>query len=154
MGNSKDDSNFTLLDLNNFFIDEVNQFDPDNPVILVLVTESVDLLSNSLFGKNKFNRFFELGNILKEKTVKEFCADLGENIIGDSIKNNHLKLSYFLQGKYPDKNIREVAALQLKRKAKRDNRLIEFHDVIDLSMRGMNELGPHIEDKFQKIDIC
>lgn len=119
----------------------LRDFDIEKPVIVVTAAADLARLAPLYLNRGLFDRQISLPPPAKEVVAREWMASLGEALCGASLTQNLDKLGAMLRRDYDDRAQRELLVLQLRRKARRTGKPVEFSDVIDMAIRGGVERG-------------
>ena len=117
----------------------IENFNPEFPVIYATSTDDLAKLSPKFRKVGLFDRRFELIKPTLEEIAESFLELLGDDICGHSLKAHLGKVGKLLDLDFDDRRRKELVALTLKRIAKRNNRKVEFADLLDISLQGSGE---------------
>ena len=117
----------------------IENFNPEFPVIYATSTDDLAKLSPKFRKVGLFDRRFELIKPTLEEIAESFLELLGDDICGHSLKAQLGKVGKLLDLDFDDRRRKELVALTLKRIAKRNNRKVEFADLLDISLQGSGE---------------
>jgi hypothetical protein len=121
----------------------IENFNPEFPVIYATSTDEFAKLSPRFRKVGLFDRRFELIKPSLEEIAESFIELLGENLCGQSLKDHLGKVGKLLDLDFDDRRRKELVALTLRRIAKRNNRQIEFADLLDISLQGSGEFDSY-----------
>jgi hypothetical protein len=117
----------------------VEQFDPKHPVIFATSVEYYDEFSEVFRRVGLFDRRFAVIKPSLEELADNFIEHVGAEICGDSLKSSLGKVGKLLDLDFDDNRRQKLVALTLKRIAKKESRMVEFSDLVNLAMRGSAE---------------
>jgi hypothetical protein len=121
---------------------QLERFDPTSPVLFAVCARSADAMCPDLRKVRAFDRVLSLQSATPEFAAERFLALLGPGVASDSMVASKSKVGLVLLSTFPDSDGQALAALQLRRQHRRDNRLIELNDLTELTIRGTGESGP------------
>lgn len=121
----------------------VENFNPECPVIYATSTAELSCLSPEFRKVGLFDRRFELIKPTIEEIAESFLEALGKDICGESLNAHLNKIGKLLELDFDNKRRKELVLLKLKRIAKRNNRKVEFADLLDISLQGTGEFDAY-----------
>jgi hypothetical protein len=132
------------LSLRTFVRASLLDFDPASPVVLVMTTSSVAELPSDLCGLGLFDRQIVVAPPPREVLGRQFLDSIGADHVSDELRTQAAKVGLFLRRTWSTAEARELACVQLKRRARRDGRALHLDDLLDLSLRGAAERNPSL----------
>ena len=124
------------------FAKDLKEFDCEFPVVFVTCVPSYDDISKNLLKVDAFDRIFAHESPSAEFLGNRFLNLFGTNLLDNSIKNSVKKVGLLLQSEYESRPEQELLALRLKRFAHKEVRSINFNDLTDFALRGLQEQNP------------
>ena len=121
----------------------IENFNPEFPVIYATSTDDLAKLSPKFRKVGLFDRRFELIKPTLEEIAESFLELLGEKLCGQSLKDHLGKVGKLLDLDFDDRRRKELVALTLRRIAKRNNRQIEFADLLEIALQGSGEFDSY-----------
>jgi hypothetical protein len=125
--------------IDKFSRDALVPFDHDAAVMVVMTTESISSMPTELLSYGLFDRQIRLAPLDKEELGKRFLESLGPQVVSDALRSHARKVGLLLGYEHRGAEARQLAHLQLRRKARALGRRLEIDDLIDLSLRGAAE---------------
>lgn len=110
--------------------DQLGGFDPKFPVIYVASVAKLESVASRLMRVGRFERFLCLPNEDLEMLAKDFLADVGREICSETLNNSLKKIGSILKSEMDDADKRKLAALYLRRQYQREQRRLEFVDLV------------------------
>jgi cell division protease FtsH len=117
----------------------IEEFDVTYPIVLVTSNNELGDMSGIIDCPNSFDRYFALPPIPLSQIGQSFIDDLGSDRCGESLTAVPDKLGKLLADDFLGGNRREMAQLYLRRLYRREQRPIEFLDLMHLSTHGFGE---------------
>ena len=121
------------------FAKDLKEFDCDFPVIFVVCVKSYDDVSKNLLKVDAFDRVFAHESPSAEFLGNRFLKLFDPNLLDETIRNSVKKVGLLLQSEYESRSEQELLALRLKRLANHESRTINFNDLTDFALRGLQE---------------
>jgi hypothetical protein len=118
----------------------INEFDVAHPIVLVTANRELGDMSGLIDDPGVFDRYFALPPIPVLQQGEAFINELGREKCGATMLDMPGKLGRLLDGEFSEKR-REMLLLYLRRLNRRENRLIEFLDLMHVSTHGFAEEG-------------
>ena len=119
----------------------IDEFDVAKPIVLVTTNYSLGDMSGVIDTPGAFDRYFALPRVPLAQSGEEFIADLGPENCGESLRALPAKLGRLLEQDFASGKRREMAVLYLRRLRRREQRPVEFLDLMHLSTHGFAEEG-------------
>jgi len=119
--------------------DALGRFDVSAPVLCAVCCPDTDALHPDLRRVGAFDRCFVIQEPDAEFVGRRFLADLGQDVADAALQAAPLKAGRVLLNMFQTRHERAAAALRLKRIARREWRKIEFNDLTELALRGLQE---------------
>lgn len=132
-------SNEELIEFRSHLIDLVLNKLQKKPVIIVTSVKKFDQLDTSFRCIDLFDRRIEVPKWTDEKLFNRFASSIGQNKLSKEVLRNKLKVAALLRAVYPDKRRRLLMEKALKRVAWREERLIEYSDLVFFATYGTGE---------------
>ena len=124
--------------LKSFFADELQ----GQPIIIVSAVEKLSELHVALRRAGLFDRRIEVSDLSIQQKAACFIAALGQNIVGDSISSNMVRLGHLIHFEYKDYRRRQLCEVALRRIAWQESRHVEFADLVKMAAYGTS----HFDD--------
>ena len=121
------------------FAKDLKEFDCDFPVVFVVSVKSYDSVSKSLLKVDAFDRIFAHEPPSAEFLGNRFLKLFDSNLLDETIRNSVKKVGLLLQSEYESRSEQELLALRLKRLVNHESRTINFNDLTDFALRGLQE---------------
>ena len=121
------------------FAKDLKEFDCDFPVVFVVCVKSYDDVSKNLLKVDAFDRIFAHESPSAEFLGNRFLKLFDPNLLDETIRNSVKKVGLLLQSEYESRSEQELLALRLKRLANHESRTINFNDLTDFALRGLQE---------------
>lgn len=118
---------------------QLEQFEPSNPILFALCAESADLTCSELLKAGAFDRVFSIQPPTPQFVGERFLRFLGGGIADSSLSSSPAKTGLVLRTLHDDVDGQRLAALQLRRRAHREARLLGIGDLTELTIRGSRE---------------
>lgn len=125
----------------------VKSFKPACPVIYVLSIPDFTELSLKFRKVGLFDRRFNVVKPSLEEMAAEFIEMIGCNLCDQDITTNLGKVGKLLDLEFDDKRRQGLIALTLKRIGKKENRKINFSDLVNLALKGSAEYDAYPQKK-------
>ncbi|HEY5220261.1 MAG TPA: hypothetical protein VIJ16_10660 [Gemmatimonadaceae bacterium] len=119
--------------------DWMPSFDPAHPIVVATCAANLTDIGQPLRDVGLFNRFFRIPAPTFEAYGREFIQQVGQERCGTSILNSVAKVGMLYCVEYDTERRKALAALCLRRLAARERRLLEFSDLVTLSLHGFAE---------------
>lgn len=124
----------------------IDDFNPETPVVLLTANTELGDMCGRIDRPGYFDRYFVVPPLSFTQRGSEFIEAIGQAVCAPSLIDNPEKLGKLLAGSYQHAKRREMAALWLRRTHRREQRLIEFIDLMHLSTHGFGEEPRQSED--------
>ena len=121
------------------FAKDLKEFDCDFPVVFVVCVKSYDDVSKNLLKVDAFDRIFAHESPSADFLGNRFLKLFDSNFLDETIRNSVKKVGLLLQSEYESRSEQELLALRLKRLANHESRTINFNDLTDFALRGLQE---------------
>ena len=121
------------------FAKDLKEFDCDFPVVFVVCVKSYDDVSKNLLKVDASDRIFAHESPSAEFLGNRFLKLFDPNLLDETIRNSVKKVGLLLQSEYESRSEQELLALRLKRLANHESRAINFNDLTDFALRGLQE---------------
>lgn len=118
---------------------QLEQFEPSKPILFALCAESADLTCSELLKVRAFDRVFSIQSPTPQFVGERFLRYLGSGIADSSLSSIPAKTGLVLRTLHDDVDGQRLAALQLRRRAHREARLLGIGDLTELTIRGSRE---------------
>lgn len=112
---------------------------PEQPVVFVLCTEDGALVHDDWRKFGAFDRCIHVQTPNADFLGKRFLSWLQGCAMDESMSRSQQKIGLILQSEFPTVDAQRLAALQMKRVAASQSRLIQFDDLANLAIRGAEE---------------
>jgi hypothetical protein len=119
----------------------IDEFDVAKPIVLVTANYRLDDMSGVIDTRGTFDRYFALPPVPLAQLGEAFIDDLGRENCGESLRALPAKLGRLLEQNFASDERREQAVLSLRRIRRREQRPVEFLDLMHLSTHGFAEEG-------------
>jgi len=136
---SSDDADEKNLLTQQYLIEKIRSFNPDNPVIFATSSCNYNEITKDLRVAGLFDRRFLVLRPTLEEEGRAFLRLVGDELCNTSLHDNLGKVGKLLDLEFDDKRRQELIALTLKRISKRESRKLEFADLVYLSTQGSAE---------------
>lgn len=113
-------------------------FQSDHPVVLVSTTPAIKNVARELRTAGAMDRRFSVAALSMEDCGQAFIAQVGVELCGVSITSDPIKMGEHF-ARYGNDRIKGLAVISLRRLAHRENRVLEFRDLVGFSTRGTVE---------------
>jgi cell division protease FtsH len=121
--------------------DWLREFKTAKPVVFVVSTPDIDKLAERFRRVGLFERFISLPERSLEMTGLDFINKLGADHCGKSLTDSTGKIGRLVTWNFSDPEQRDLAILGLKRIKARENRPVEFLDLVHISTHSLMEEG-------------
>ncbi|MCF8208870.1 MAG: YbjN domain-containing protein [Rhodoferax sp.] len=121
--------------------DWIDAFDPAQPVVLSTMVYALGDMSRTIDTPGSFDRYFLLPPPSDALRGTEFLERLGSNRCAESLTSVPAKLGKLISAEFKRGKRLDMALLYLQRLARRENRPIEFLDLMHLTTHGFGEEG-------------
>ncbi len=121
--------------------DWLREFNPAKPVVFAVSAHQIDYVSPRFKKVGLFERFISLPERSLEMTGLEFIENLGRDICGKTLLDSAGKIGRLVTWNFNEAEERELALLSLKRIYHRENRPVEFLDLVHISTHSLLEEG-------------
>ena len=118
---------------------DLKNFDCELPIVFVTCVKSYEDVSKKLLKVDAFDRIFAVEKPSAEFIGKRFIKLFDKISLDDSLTCAEKKIGLLLQSEYESQSEQELLALRLKRLAKHESRPINFNDLTDFALRGLQE---------------
>jgi len=125
--------------VSSLFAKDLKDFDCGFPVVFVVCVESYGDVSKNLLKVDAFDRIFAHESPSAEFLGTRFLKLFDPILLDDTIRNSVKKVGLLLQSEYESRSDQELLALRLKRLANHESRTINFNDLTDFALRGLQE---------------
>ena len=139
-GDSDDDA-ASVTRFQQRLVEWIDEFDVTRPVVLCTSVGKLGLMSDSIDGPGRFDRYFALPPVPLAARGEAFIDKLGRERCGESLTLSPAKLGKLLDNQFAKVERRDLAILYLRRLSKRAKRPVEFLDMMHLSTHGFGEEG-------------
>lgn len=136
---SSDDIDEKNLLTQQYLIEKIRSFNPDNPVIFATSSSNYNEITKDLRVAGLFDRRFLVLRPTLEEEGRAFLRLVGDELCNSSLHDNLGKVGKLLDLEFDDKRRQELIALTLKRISKKEGRKLEFGDLVYLSTQGSAE---------------
>ena len=120
----------------------IRGFDPAAPILVVTSGEKYQCLADRFRSRGLFDRRFEVRPLTLLERGNLFLDDLGREICGGALLDYPARVGQLLDIELDDKRRQGLATMSLKRKATRENRKLEFVDLVQAGVHGTAESDP------------
>ena len=119
----------------------LREFSPSKPVVFAVSARQLDHVAEKLRQVGLFERFISLPPRSLELTGDDFIERLGRERCAPSLLNSPGKIGRLITWNFDQSEQRELAVLSLKRIHARENRPLEFLDLVHISTHDLMEEG-------------
>lgn len=119
----------------------LREFNPSKPVVFSVSARQLDHVTEKLRQVGLFERFISLPPRSLELTGVDFIGSLGRERCAPSLLDSPGKVGRLVTWNFDQVEQRELAILSLKRIQARENRLLEFLDLVQIATHDMMEEG-------------
>ena len=119
-------------------IERLRAFDTGHPVVFATAAYDIGDLDESLRAVGVFDRRFAVASFPKDFVGADFMDQIGLDLCGESLTDAPGKVGKLVSG-HDSNRKRGLAALAMKRLARREKRKVEFIDLVNFSTRGTIE---------------
>jgi cell division protease FtsH len=109
------------------------------PIVVVTAVRRLGELHVDLRSAGAFDRKIHVAEPTIDMRAACFSAEVGPELLGDSITSNPRRLGCLLQYEYRDRRRRQLCQIALSRIAWRERRKIEFADLVNFAAHGTGE---------------
>ncbi len=120
-------------------VKDLRNFDCEAPVIFVACVKSYEEVSKKLLKVDAFDRIFAVEKPSAEFIGERFIKLFDKKALDESLTLSVKKIGLLLQSEYENQSEQELLALRLKRLVKKESRQINFNDLTDFALRGLQE---------------
>lgn len=146
-----DDASDDAISVQENLCELVRSFDPQLPVIYAISANDLFDIAQKFRKVGLFDRRFNVIKPSLEEMASSFIEMIGDDLCGQNIKGSLGKVGKLLDLEFDDKRRQELIALTLKRIAKKENRNVNFSDLVNLALKGSAEYDPYPEKSFEVI---
>ena len=114
-------------------------FNPDKPVIFSTSTYNLDDMADLFKATDLFGRRFSIPKPTTEKIGQDFLDEIGRDICTPSLLSVADKVGYLIRDEFDNKRLRALYVMHLRRKSAKENRQLEFVDLVEAKVRGTVE---------------
>ncbi len=114
-------------------------FDAGHPVIYATSAYKLEDATPALRKREQFDRNFYIPKLAPDMLGKEFIGLFGKENCDASIAGFPGKVGQLLGDKFDNEHLRRLAALNMARLAKRENRKLTFIDLVGMATAGLGE---------------
>lgn len=119
----------------------IRAFDRKHPVVVVTSADDIREMAESLRRVGLFDRFFGLPAPTMEAFGRDFIERIGTEQCGESITESPGKVGKLVSTEYETERRQGLAVLRLRRLIARENRPLEFIDLVKMYAHGFAEAG-------------
>jgi cell division protease FtsH len=117
----------------------IHAFDRECPIVIVLSADEITSLAESFRTSGLFNRFFHLPAPTMDAKGNAFIDRLGREGCAPSITGSPAKIGKLVAMEFDSERRYELAVLRFKRMFAREQRQLEFIDLVTVAARGFAE---------------
>lgn len=121
-------------------------FDTEHPVIYTTSAYKLEDVSRAWRKRDLFDRFFYIPKLSPDMLGKEFIGLFGGESCDASITEFPGKVGQLLGDEFDNKHLRSLAALNMARLAKRENRKLAFVDLVSMVTAGLGDSDEAVKD--------
>lgn len=121
-------------------------FDPEHPVIYATSAYRLEDVTPILRKRELFDRYFHIPKLTPVMLGKEFIGLFGEENCDASITGFPGKVGQLLGDEFDSERLRCLAALNMARLAKRENRKLAFIDLVGMVTAGLGDSDEAAKD--------
>lgn len=121
-------------------------FDTEHPVIYATSAYKLEDVSPILRKRELFDRYFHIPNLSPDMLGKEFIGLFGSENCDASITEFPGKVGQLLGNEFDNEYLRRLAALNMARLAKRENRKLTFIDLVSMVTGGLGDSDEAAKD--------
>jgi hypothetical protein len=147
--NPHEDKNSPIIEIQNKLCEAIRNFDENQPILYATSTYSLKDFAEEFRQVGLFDRRFKVIEPTLEELAQKFICEIGEEYCGTSLQDNLGKVGKLIDLDFDDKRHRQLIALTLKRTAIKENRKIEFNDLVTIAMFGSQEFDQFPEKRSQ-----
>lgn len=119
---------------------------PNQTIVVVSTAPSFNQLALSLRQVGLFDRRIRFPEWTPEAHAQWFLADMAGETLAPSLTTDHRKLGALLRHEYPDSRRRALMQKAMRRVAWREQRPLEFFDLVRFAAYGTCEVDPLTDD--------
>ena len=119
----------------------MREFNPSRPVVFALSASDLDSVDESLRQVELFDRFVSLPSRSLESTGLDFIQSIDQSICATSLIDSPGKVGRLVTWEFNQPEQRKMAVLSLKRIHARENRPLEFLDLVHIATHSLIEEG-------------
>ena len=117
----------------------LRDFNPGHPVLFAVAAYKLDDVAAPLRRVGGFDRFFALPAQSLEFLGEQFLGEVGHEHCGASLMDSAAKIGKLLKSNFAEPEQQALAVLALQRLAVREDRQLEFTDLVHLSSHDLLE---------------
>ncbi|MBY0576943.1 MAG: YbjN domain-containing protein [Gallionellaceae bacterium] len=121
-------------------------FEPEHPVIYATSAYRLEDVTSILRKRELFDRYFHIPKLTPVMLGKEFISLFGEENCDASIISFPGKVGQLLGDEFDNERLRRLAALNMARLAKRENRKLAFIDLVGMVTAGLGDSDEAAKD--------
>lgn len=121
-------------------------FDTEHPVIYATSAYKLEDVSAILRKRELFDRYFHIPKLSPDMLGREFIGLFDEENCDASITEFPGKVGQLLGDKFDNERLRHLAALNMTRLAKRENRKLTFIDLVGMATAGLGDSDEAAKD--------
>jgi hypothetical protein len=131
-----------LLALLTELTDHNNHADTIHRIVIVLIVDDFETVDQSICCLGRFDRYFDFTDQSLNDEGQAFLENIGSSICDQSLMNSRKKLAFFLKRNVSDDNKKSLIIAALRRLHARENRLIDYADLIYFALKGTTFVNP------------
>ncbi len=144
--NLNDDCEKEYYEFQNKLKKIIRDFNPFKPVIFVTSILEMKEINPELREVGLFDRRFEVISPTLIEKGEDFVNLVGASYCSDSFQSEYGKIGKLIDSSFSDFRRQNLIALALRRISLKENRLIDFVDLVNLAVRGSTESDFFPED--------
>ena len=117
----------------------MDAFNTGHPVIYTTSAYKIEDVSSALRKRGMFDRYFSIPKLSPDMLGKEFIGLFGLENCDPSITEFPGKVGELMDNEFDSERLRRLAALNLARLAKRENRRLAFIDLVRMVIDGLGD---------------
>jgi hypothetical protein len=130
----------------------IEEFDPKSPIVVVTACPHLNDVSGTIDRSGVFDRYFALPTTPLKQMGEEFIDEIGVADCSDTLRDSPTKVGKWVEQECGNLRRRELALLYLRRLKRREQRPLEFLDLMHLATHGYIEEAesPPENDEFRR----
>lgn len=115
-------------------------------IVLVTTVKNFEQLDIKLRVSGGFDRRIQMPRFSNDAIFRIFVEEIGMDILGESISKQIIKVGSLLKDSFPDTRRRRLMQKALQRLSWRENRVLEYVDLVKFACYGTGEVDSILHD--------